>query len=156
MVFSRDALDVSAHVLIYIHSGIGCAQETILGQTIFGIESESNAGRTLDDVPLGDEWTVKAPLQPASNFFDFSAVVNLRQKHRELVAPQSGEHVVGAKMLLHADRHVLEIQVSRLVAVHVVDPFEIVEIDVDQSKDTCILPCQINLVIEKPLQGESV
>ena len=143
-------------MLVHVHGGVGGAQETILCRTIFRIEGDADAGRTMDDISFGGERFFKAALKPKSDLSSFRAIVNRRQEHGKFVASEPGQHVDGAKLALHANRHFLQVQVSDLVAVDVVYLLKVIEVDINQSEDACVLSCLVNLLIQIVLQREPV
>jgi hypothetical protein len=59
-------------------------------------------------------------------------------------------------LALHAQRHCLQVQISKLVAVSVIDLLELIEIDVDQTEDVGILTCLCDLPIKMLVERESV
>jgi len=61
------------------------------------------------------------------------------QKHGEFVAPEPRQHI-HARQLSFMRSATPAIQVSDLVAIYIIDLFELVEVDVNQSEDAGLLP----------------
>ena len=58
--------------------------------------------------------------------------------------------------MLHAEGHFLQVPVAHLVAIDVVDLLEVVQVDVDQSKDAGLPASFLNSLVEVLFHGESV
>src|ERR1035438_7739270 len=91
-----------------------------------------------------------------SDFLNLGAVANLRQKHGEFVASQPGQHIHAAQLVLHAQRNFLQVQISDLVAVNIVDLLESVKIHIDQSEDAGLLASLFNQLIQTLVQREAI
>jgi len=59
-----------------------------------------------------------------------------RDQRGEFVAAQPGQHIAAQQLAAHAQGNLLEVKVSRMVAEHIIDRLELVEVDIDQSEDS--------------------
>ena len=77
LMLARNLPILPPDVLVYIHSGVGSAQEAIFGRTILWVEGNTDTCRTMEDITLRGKWRVKRALEPMRYFFDFRARANL-------------------------------------------------------------------------------
>ena len=153
---ARNLFVLAADVLVYIHGGIGGAEKAVPSRTIFWIESDADAGRAMNDVTFGGKRLLDGALNPVRHFIGFGAIANPRQKHSKFVSTKPGQHVVGAEQALHAGRNFSKIQVTDLMAVGVVHVLELIEIDIDQTKNARILTCMFNQLAKVVFQRKPI
>src|SRR5579862_8388091 len=143
-------------LFVHVHRGIGGAQEAILGGAVFRIESNAHTTRTMHDVSFRGKGLVEAALQSMTDVFDLSPVPHLGQEHGKLVATKPGQNIESTQLVLHPGRYFLEIKITYLVSVEVVNLLKVVEVDVNQSEDAGSLTSLLNGLIEGFFQRETV
>ena len=75
----------------------------------------------------------------AGDFLYFRAAVYHRYQTGKFIAAQTCQHVMGAKLVLHPKRHFLQVHVSDMMAIAIVDLLELIEVDVDQPNIPAVL-----------------
>src|SRR5208282_6069786 len=102
------------------------------------------------------EGRVHAAFQPLGNLFHLRAAARHGNHGGKFVAAQPGQHVGGAQLVLHAQRHFLQIEVADVVPVAVIHQLELVQVDVDQPEDAGLFTGLLNEGFKLLVQGEAV
>jgi len=140
--------DSEPAVLGRVHGGVGGVQEVVRGGAVLGVEGDAEAGRALQGVAFEKKRIVEAVFQSPDDLIDAGAVAHRRQQHGKLIAAQPRQQVAGAQLPLQPQRHFLQIQISKVMAVKVIDLLELVQVDVDQPEDAGILARLVNLGVQ--------
>src|SRR5580704_5561092 len=90
------------------------------------------------------------------DLFHFSAAADSGQEDGKFVATESSQHIVATQLPLHAVGDFLKKEISDLVSVNIVHLLEVVEVDVDQTEDRCILTRLFDLPFQVILERESI
>jgi hypothetical protein len=99
---------------------------------------------------------IEAVLQPRGDFFNVSRVLDRANNHPELVAAESRQHIVRPKLVLHAASRFLKEDVANAMTVGVIDFFELVEVDVDQSQNLGPRTGTFDGALERSFEGEAI
>ena len=91
-----------------------------------------------------------------SDFLHFREPAHIGQDHGELVAPDAREQIAAPDLLLHARGEFPQVEIANLMAVEVVDLFEVIEIDVDKTEDAGDLAGLLDELVEEGFEREAV
>lgn len=141
-------LNLPIAVLCRVHGSVGGAEEAVFSDGIFRVEGDANAGGGMEDGAIDAEWRVEGTFEAEGDLLDIGAAANDRDQRGKFVAAEAGQRVVGPELALHARCHFLQIQITDLVPVDIVDKFEFIEIDVDESENGSPLAGVLDLRIE--------
>src|ERR1700722_18572106 len=82
--------------------------------------------------------------------------MNLGHQRSKFIAADAGKQIERAQLALHSPRNLLQIPVAHLVAVDIVHLLELIEIDIDQSKDAPLAPGLLNMRIQLAIEREAI
>ena len=139
-------------VLNRVHGGVGGAQQAVCGGAVLGVKGYAEAGCAFQGVPLEDEWIVEAVIQALRDLLDVGAIAHHGEQRDKLIASQPRQQIVGAELQFHAPCHLLQIEVSDVMAVEIVHLLEFIKVDVDQPEDVGIPARLINLGVQALLK----
>ena len=143
-------------LLGYVHGGVGGFQNAVPGGSVFGVERDAQAGGTTESMTICEERFSEAALKALGYFRDFGAASDSGEQHDKFVATDARQQVVGAQLPRHALGGFLKVDVADVVTKQVVDPLELVEVDVDQAKDGGVLARLLDKPFEILFKREAV
>jgi hypothetical protein len=79
-----------------------------------------------------------------------------RDQRSELISSEPRQHVVGAQLSLHTQCGLSQIHIPDQVPVHVIDLFEFVKVNINQSEDSRPLARIFDLGFQVAVQREAV
>ena len=86
-------------------------------------------------ISLHGKRIIEAVFQPGNDLVQVEAAMLKRDQRGEFVAAQPRQHIAAQQLAAHARGHCLEVKISHVVAICVVDRLEFVQVDIDQSED---------------------
>ena len=152
----RAPIDFVLVVLDRVHGGVGGAQQTVFGGAVLRVKSHADAGRALEHVAPHVERAVEAVFQPGNDFICVDEAIVERDQRGEFVAAQPRQHIAAQQLAAHAQGRLLQVKISHMVAMRVVDQLEFVEVDENQSEDSVRLARFVDLQVDELLDCEAV
>ena len=143
-------------MFVLVHGGVCGVEEMVSGGAVFRIEGDADGCGAVEEMAFDEEWFVKAVLDALGDFFDVGAGMYLRNEGCELIASEAGKHIDGTELALHPGGDFLKIEISNEMAAEVVDLLELIEIDIDEAEDGCVIAGFGDEFEELLIEGEAV
>src|ERR1700678_4156843 len=98
-----------------VHGGVRGAQQAVASGSVRWIDGNADACRSVYCASFQGEGLFKAVVQAQRDLLHVGAAVYVRQNDGKLVAAQPRQHVTRAQLMLNAQSHFLQVEISRVV-----------------------------------------
>src|SRR6266567_1730458 len=102
------------------------------------------------------EGIIERAFQAHGDFGDFGTIAHARNQHCEFVSAEACEHISRAKLVGHTERYLLQVDVSDLMAVAIVDLLEPIQVDINQAECAGVGAALRHHFVEVLVQREAV
>jgi len=127
-------LGLAFGVLCGVHCGIGGFQEAVFRDPIEWIEGHAKTGGSVEDMGFEGEGLEETAFEPPRDLLDFCAGADHGEENGKLIAAEPSEDIERTELAAHTAGDGLEIEVSQVMAVAVVDFLKAIEVDVDEAE----------------------